>query len=100
MIIVNTDPSTKSGKHWILLYFDAQEHAKIFDSLGNDVASYIPLLKNSSRDILHIICMQFMTEFSPKAPHSVDIIVSIMLILDVRGCLCKKLYILCLPHNG
>ena len=100
MIIVNTDPSTKSGKHWILLYFDAQEHAKIFDSLGNDVASYIPLLKNSSRDILHIICMQFMTEFSPKAPHSVDIIVSIMLILDVRGCLCKKLYILCLLHNG
>ena len=23
MIIVNTDPSIKSGKHWILLYFDA-----------------------------------------------------------------------------
>ena len=39
MIVVNTDPSTKSGKYWILLYFDAQGHAKIFDSLGNDVAS-------------------------------------------------------------
>ena len=103
MIIVNTDPSTKSGKHWILLYFDAREHAEIFDSLGNDVASYhssIKKLKHSSGDILLIICMQFMTEFSPKALHSVDIIVSIMLILDVRGCLHKKLYILCLPHNG
>ena len=60
MIIVNIDPSTKSGKHWILLYFDAEGHAENFDSLGNDVASY----------------------------HStVDIIVCIMLILDVRGCL-------------
>ena len=45
MIIVNTDPSTKSRKHWILLYFDAQEHAKIFDSLGNDVASYHSSIK-------------------------------------------------------
>ena len=100
MIIVNTDPSTKSGKHWILLYFDAQGCAKIFESLGNDVASYHSSIKNSSRDILLIICMQFMTEFNPKAPHSVDIIVCILLILDVRGCLHKKLYILCLSHNG
>ena len=90
MIIVNTDPSTKSGKHWILLYFDAWGHAKIFNSLGNDVASYHSSIKNSSRDILLIMCMQFMTEFSPKALHSVDLIVSIMLILDVKGCLCKK----------
>ena len=58
MIIVNTDPSTKSGKHWILLYFDAQGHAEIFDSMGNDVAFYHSSIKNSSRDILLIICMQ------------------------------------------
>ena len=45
MIIVNTDPSAKSGKHWILLYFDAWGHAKIFDSLGNDVASYHSSIK-------------------------------------------------------
>ena len=45
MIIVNTDPSTKSGKHWILLYFDTQGHAAIFDSLGNDVASYHSSIK-------------------------------------------------------
>ena len=100
MIIVNTDPSTKSGKHWILLYFDAQGHAKFLTLWVMMWHLTIPLLKNSSRDILLVICMQFMTEFSPKAPHSVDIIVSIMFILDVRGCLRKKLYILCLPHNG
>ena len=100
MIIVNTDPSTKSGKHWILLYFDAQECAKIFDSLGNDVASYHSSIKKSiQRHSTHY--MQAVHDrIQPKAPHSVDIIVSIMLILDVRGCLCKKLYILCLPHNG
>ena len=34
MIIVNTDHSTKSGTHWILLYFDAWGCAKIFDSPG------------------------------------------------------------------
>ena len=45
MIIVNTDPSTKSGKHWILLYFDAQGCAEMFDSLGNDVASYHSSIK-------------------------------------------------------
>ena len=100
MIIVNTDPSIKSGKHWILLYFDTQGHAKIFTLWVMMWHLTISLLKNSSRDILLVICMQFMTEFSPKAPHSVDIIVSIMLILDVRGCLRKKLCILCLPHNG
>ena len=100
MIIVNTDPSTKSGKHWILLYFDARGLLKFLTLWVMMWHLTIPLLKNSSRDILLIICMQFMIEFSPKAPHSVDIIVSIMLILDVRGCLHKKLYILCLPHNG
>ena len=100
MIIVNTDPSTKSGKHWILLYFDAWGMPKFLTLWVMMWHLAIPLLKNSSRDILLIICMQFMTEFNPKAPHSVDIIVCIMLILDVRGCLRKKFYTLCLPHNG
>ena len=51
MIIVNTDPSTKTGKHWILLYFSQRWRAEIFDSLGNDVTSYHSSIKNS-RDIL------------------------------------------------
>ena len=48
-------------------------------------------LKHSSRDILLIICMHFITEFNPKGQHYVDIIVCIMLILDVNGCLQKKI---------
>ena len=73
---------------------------EIFDSLGNDVTSYHSSIKTSSRDILLIMCMQFITEFNQKGQHSVDIIVCIMLILDVKGCLQKILYILCLPPNG
>ena len=97
MIIVNTDPSTKTGKQWILLYLTQRQRAEIFDSLGNDVTSYHSSTKNSSRDILLIMCKHFVTEFNPKGQHSEDIIVCIMLILDVRGCLQKRLYILCLP---
>ena len=45
MIIVNTDPSIKTGKHWILLYFTQRQRAEIFDSLGNDVTSYHSSIK-------------------------------------------------------
>ena len=99
MIIVNTDPSTKTGKHWILLYFTQRQRGEIFYSLGNDVTSYHSS-KKSSRDILLIKCMQFTTEFNPKGQHSVDIIVCIMLILDMKECLQKNLYILCLTPIG
>ena len=55
----HTDPSTKSGKHWILLYFDAQGHAEIFDSLGNDVASYHSSIKKfiqrHSTHYMHVV---------------------------------------------
>ena len=97
MIIVNTDPSTKSGKHWILLYFDAQGRAKIFDSLGNDVASYHSSIKKfiqrHSTHYMHAVH----DRIQPKGTALCGIIVSIMLVLDMRGCLHKKLYILCLP---
>ena len=88
MIIVNTDPSAKSSKHWILLYFDARGCAKIFDSLGNESyhSSIKKFIQRHSTHYMHAV-----HEFSPKALHSVDIIVSIMLILDVRGCLRKKI---------
>ena len=62
----------------------------MFDSLGNDVTSYHSSIKNSSRDILFIMCMQFIIEFNLKGQHSVDIIICIMLILDVKGCLQKN----------
>ena len=59
MIIVNTDPSTKSGKHWILLYVDARGVPKFLTLWVMMWHLTIPLFKNSSRDILLIICMQF-----------------------------------------
>ena len=30
LIIANTDPSTKSGTHWILFYFDKKWKCRIF----------------------------------------------------------------------
>ena len=33
IIIANTDPSTKSGSHWILFYFDINGNVEYLDSL-------------------------------------------------------------------
>ena len=38
IIIANTDPSTRSGIHWILFYFDNKE--MFFDSLGKTLSHY------------------------------------------------------------
>ena len=39
LIICNTDVSTQSGKHWILLYID-EKCLEYFDTLGNDINYY------------------------------------------------------------
>lgn len=39
LIIVNTDPSHKPGKHW-LLFFRNNETVEMFDSLGRNLDSY------------------------------------------------------------
>ena len=39
LIICNTDPSTKPGKHWILFFFH-NDTVDFFDSLGNDMNYY------------------------------------------------------------
>lgn len=39
LIICNTDPSTKKGKHWLLFYFD-DDVCEFFDSLGKDLKHY------------------------------------------------------------
>lgn len=38
--IVNTDPSSKRGNHWIAFYFDANKNGEFFDSYGNSPRSY------------------------------------------------------------
>ena len=39
LIICNTDPSTKPGKHWVLFFFH-NDTVDFFDSLGNDMNYY------------------------------------------------------------
>ena len=39
LIICNTDPSHKPGKHWLLFFFDGDE-VDFYDSLGKDLTSY------------------------------------------------------------
>ena len=40
IIIANTDPSAKSGSHWILFYFDNNGNVEYFDSLGKTLTHY------------------------------------------------------------
>ena len=39
LIICNTDPSSKPGKHWILFYFE-NDVVDFFDSLGKHLSEY------------------------------------------------------------
>ncbi len=40
LIIVNTDPRDKPGKHWLLFYMSSDGVVEMFDSLGKDIAAY------------------------------------------------------------
>ena len=39
LIICNTDPSNKPGKHWVLFFF-SENSVDFFDSLGRDIKYY------------------------------------------------------------
>ena len=45
IIIANTDPSTKSGSHQILFYFDKNGNVEFFYSLGKSLYHYHKDLK-------------------------------------------------------
>ena len=34
VIVANTDPSHSPGRHWICMFFDADDHGEFFDSFG------------------------------------------------------------------
>ena len=40
LIICNTDPSYKSGEHWIAFFFDESDGVDFFDSLGRKMDYY------------------------------------------------------------
>jgi hypothetical protein len=35
LYIINTDPSTKPGTHWVVVFVDIKRHTDYFDSFGN-----------------------------------------------------------------
>ena len=34
VIVANTDPADRPGRHWICMYFDEEDHGEFFDSFG------------------------------------------------------------------
>jgi hypothetical protein len=34
VIVVNTDPASRPGRHWICMFFDEDGHGEFFDSFG------------------------------------------------------------------
>jgi len=38
--IANTDISKSRGKHWVVFYFESENHVEFFDSLGNHPSFY------------------------------------------------------------
>lgn len=45
--VINTDPSFKSGRHWIALYVDERQVWELFDSLGRN---HYPFLTDNIRE--------------------------------------------------
>ena len=39
-LILNTDPSTRPGEHWLALFFNSKKEAEFFDSFGNDAQEF------------------------------------------------------------
>ena len=59
IIIANTDPSTKSGSHWILFYFDNNGNVEYFDSLGKILTHYhkdfLKFIKNDCKYYYRVV---------------------------------------------
>jgi len=41
LYVINTDPSTKPGEHWVVVYIGVKRHCDYFDSFGR-----VPLVKS------------------------------------------------------
>lgn len=56
-MIVNYDPSTDGGSHWIAIYAHNPYHATYFDSLGNDVPvdTIRSYLRTNFRNVTRIV---------------------------------------------
>ena len=64
-MVVNTDPSWKSGQHWVALWTDFQKgHVYYWDSVGNWPPP--PMLRFMSR------CVEYMVERDNTHPHHIE----------------------------
>lgn len=54
-MIINTEPRTKEGEHWLACYFDNNKKAYFFDSYGNNPSFYKldEYLKKNSNKIFY-----------------------------------------------
>jgi len=51
-LIVNTDPATEPGEHWIAIYFDARGNMEYFDSFGRQpTADFVAFMKENGNKI-------------------------------------------------
>jgi hypothetical protein len=55
LYVCNTDPSTKPGEHWVVIYFDGKRRAEYFDSFGMhpSVQTFEIFLNNNSTTWIH-----------------------------------------------
>ena len=40
LLIVNSDPASLPGTHWLALYLSSKQGGEFYDSYGNDISSY------------------------------------------------------------
>jgi hypothetical protein len=66
-LVVNTDPASKPGTHWVALYVDEHNHAEFFDSFGRPLHNkYIVdfIDDNCASACWNTVCIQ--SDFSIK----------------------------------
>ena len=54
LIICNTEPSNKPGKHWVLFFVDSKNSIDFYDSLGRDVSYYGPEFVNFIKKVCFV----------------------------------------------
>ena len=40
LLLCNTDPSDRPGRHWLLIFMDGGDTAELFDSMGGELEDY------------------------------------------------------------
>ena len=57
LLIVNSDPASLPGTHWLALYLSSKQEGEFYDSYGNDISSYSKTIdKFMKRHTHRVIC--------------------------------------------